>query len=59
VDDKRYLQSLINESEHQQQDFKYLSKLPRHKVITLLARLIRFHVARWKYTNQQFLFYIE
>ena len=36
-----------------------LSKIPRHKVITLLARLIRFHVARWVYTNQQFLFNIE
>ncbi len=23
MDDKRYLQSLINEGEHQQQDFKY------------------------------------
>ena len=33
-----------------------LSKLPRHKVITLLARLIRFGTARWEYTNQQFLF---
>ena len=36
-----------------------LSKIPRHKVITLLARLIRFHVARWDYTNQQFWFSIE
>ena len=33
-----------------------LSKLPRYKVITLLARLIRFRVVRWEYTNQQFLF---
>ena len=33
-----------------------LSKIPRHKVITLLARLIRFHVVKWEYTNQQFLF---
>lgn len=32
--------------------------IPRHKVITLLARLIRFHVAQWEYTNQQFLFSI-
>ena len=36
-----------------------LSKIPRHKVIPLLARLIRFHVARWDYTNQQFWFSIE
>ena len=33
-----------------------LSKLPRHKVITLLARLIRFGTARWEYSDQQFLF---
>ena len=32
------------------------ARIPRHKVITLLARLIRFHVVRWEYTNQQFLF---
>ena len=32
------------------------SAIPRHKVITLLARLIRFRVAQWEYTNQQFLF---
>ena len=33
-----------------------LSRLPRHKVITLLARLIRFGTARWEYSDQQFLF---
>ena len=33
-----------------------LSKLPRPKVITLLARLIRFGTVRWEYTDQQFLF---
>jgi len=32
------------------------STLPRKKVITLLARLIRFHVAQWEYADQQFLF---
>ena len=32
------------------------SRLPRPKVITLLARLIRFHVAQWEYADQQFLF---
>ena len=32
------------------------SALPRPKVIILLARLIRFHVAQWEYANQQFLF---
>ena len=33
-----------------------LSKLPRPKVITLLARLIRFGTAQWEYADQQFLF---
>ena len=33
-----------------------LSRLPRHKVITLLARLIRFGNVRCEYINQQFLF---
>ncbi len=32
------------------------SSIPRHQVIALLARLIHFHVVRWEYTNQQFLF---
>ena len=32
------------------------SAIPRHKVITLLARLIRFGTARWEYSDQQFLF---
>ena len=32
------------------------STLPRQKVITLLVRLIRFHVAQWEYADQQFLF---
>ena len=35
------------------------SAISRHKVIILLARLIRFRVARWEYTNQQFLFSID
>jgi len=32
------------------------SSLPRHKVITILAQLIRFNVAQWEYANQQFRF---
>ena len=32
------------------------SRIPRHKVITLLARLIRFGLARWQYAEQQFFF---
>ena len=35
------------------------SAIPRHKVITILARLIRFHIAQWEYANQQFLFSME
>jgi hypothetical protein len=30
--------------------------IARPRVISLLARLIRFHVAQWKYAEQQFLF---
>jgi len=33
-----------------------VSKLPRPKVINLLARLIRFGTVQWEYTDQQFLF---
>ena len=33
-----------------------LSRLPRHKVVTLLARLIRFGTVRWDHAGQQFLF---
>ena len=33
-----------------------LSKLPRHKVIMLLARLIRFGTVKWEYLGQQFRF---
>ena len=32
------------------------SRLPRHLVIRLLARLIRFGVAQWEHVEQQFLF---
>ncbi|MBO4718788.1 MAG: ATP-binding protein [Prevotella sp.] len=32
------------------------SGIPRHKVIILLARLIRFGTAQWEYTDQKFLF---
>lgn len=32
------------------------SKIHRQKVITLLARLIHFGVAKWEYVDQQFLF---
>jgi hypothetical protein len=32
------------------------SGIARHKVIALLARLIRFNIVRWDYDGQQFLF---
>ena len=34
------------------------ASLPRHKVIALLARLIRFHIVNWEYADQQFYFFI-
>jgi len=36
-----------------------LSRLPRPKVISLLARLIRFGNVRWEYIDQQFLFSLQ
>ncbi len=33
------------------------ASLPRHKVIALLARLIRFHIVNWEYADQQFYFF--
>ncbi|MBO4485672.1 MAG: ATP-binding protein [Prevotella sp.] len=33
-----------------------LARLPRHKVIRLLARFIRFDLATWKYEDERFLF---
>ena len=33
-----------------------LARLPRHKVIRLLARFIRFGLAAWKYEDERFLF---
>ena len=32
------------------------SRLPRHKVVTLLAHLIRFGTVRWDYVEKQFVF---
>ena len=36
-----------------------LARLPRHKTVTLLARLIRFGTVRWEYVRPQFLFSIS
>ena len=35
------------------------SKLPRRKVITLLAHLIRFGTVRWAYLEKEFVFSLE
>lgn len=54
-----HVRKLINALQGQQLTLNQLvrrSAIPRHKVITLLARLIRFHVAQWEYADQQFLF---
>ena len=54
-DDIRHLLDVI----HGQQTLNHivrLSRLPRYKVITLMARLIRFGTLRWEYADQQFLF---
>ncbi len=32
------------------------AKLPRHKVITLLAHLIRFGTVKWYYSEKEFVF---
>ena len=56
------VQKLLATLEGQQYTLNQLvrrSAIPRHKVITLLARLIRFHVVQWHYTEQQFQFKIK
>jgi len=53
------VQKLITTMQNQRLTLNQLvrrSAIPRHKVITILARLIRFHVAQWEYINQEFLF---
>ena len=55
-DDIRLLLSVLQEQRTLNQTVR-LSRLPRHKVIILLARLIRFGNVQWEYANQQFLFH--
>ena len=38
------------------QQIVHLSRLPRHKVITLLAHLIRFGTVTWEYVEKEFVF---
>ena len=54
-DDIRHLLDVIQDRLTLNQIVR-LSRLPRHKVITLMARLIRFGTLHWEYTGQQFLF---
>ena len=54
-DSVRQLLSIMKGSQTLNQIVR-LSKLPRHKVIMLLARLIRFGTVRWEYVGQQFRF---
>lgn len=54
-DSVRQLLSIMKGSQTLNQIVR-LSKLPRHKVIVLLARLIRFGTVRWEYVGQQFRF---
>ena len=54
-DDIRHLLDVIHGQQTLNQIVR-LSRLPRHKVITLMARLIRFGTLRCEYADQQFLF---
>jgi len=54
-DDIRQLLGVIQGS-HTLNQIVRQSRLPRFRVITLLARLIRFGTLQWEYTGQQFLF---
>lgn len=54
-DDIQLLLSIM-QKQYTLKQIVHLSRLPRYKVIALLARLIRFGNVRWDYVNQQFLF---
>lgn len=51
----RHLLSFL-QGRHTLNQLVRLSRLPRHRVVTLLARLIRFSTVRWEYAGGQFLF---
>ena len=57
-DDIRNLLSLMDEPLTLNRLVK-LSRLPRHKVITLLAHLIRFGTVQWAYVGQEFVFSLK
>ena len=54
-DDIRQLLSVMTGQQTLNQIVR-LARLPRHKVVTLLAHLLRFGTIRWEYVDQQFLF---
>ena len=57
-DDIRHLLDVM-QGQHTLNQIVRLSKLPRRKVIAVLACLIRFETVKWEYTNQQFLFALQ
>jgi hypothetical protein len=54
-DDIRHLLDIMK-GRHTLNQIVSLSRLPRYKVISILARLIRFNTIRWEYDAQKFLF---
>ncbi len=56
TDDVRTILSVLHDQRLPLNHIVRLSRISRHKVIALLARLIRFNVVKWEYANQQFLF---
>ena len=56
TDPVRRLLAAIGDDSHTLNQIVRRSGIPRPKVITLLARLIRFHVAQWSYADRQFWF---
>lgn len=56
TDPVRRLLAAIGGDSHTLNQIVRRSGIPRPKVINLLARLIRFHVAQWSYADRQFWF---
>ena len=54
-DDIRKLLEVVNGQQTLNQIVRR-AKLPRHKVVTWLAHLLRFGTVKWEYSGQQFLF---
>ena len=56
TDDVRKILDVLQDQELPLNMIVRRSRIPRPKVITLLARLIRFNVVHWEYQNQKFIF---